>query len=44
LVFSAGPTASVETICAGTRLMAGVPPASKDLFYPPTQIVCALVN
>jgi hypothetical protein len=26
-------TASTETICAGTRSLAGTPPASKDLFY-----------
>jgi hypothetical protein len=36
-------TASTETICAGTRSLAGAPPASKDPFYPPAQIVCGLV-
>jgi hypothetical protein len=37
-------TASTETICAGTRSLAGAPPASKDPFYPPAQIVCGLVR
>jgi hypothetical protein len=36
-------TASTETICAGTRSLVGAPPASKDPFYPPAQIVCGLV-
>jgi hypothetical protein len=36
-------TANTETICAGTRSLAGAPPASKDPFYPPAQIVCGLV-
>jgi hypothetical protein len=36
-------TARSETICAGTRSLAGAPPASKDPFYPPAQIVCGLV-
>jgi hypothetical protein len=33
--------ASTETICADTRSLAGAPPASKDPFYLPVQIVCA---
>jgi hypothetical protein len=37
-------TASTETICAGTRSLADAPPASKDPFYPPAQIVCGLVS
>jgi hypothetical protein len=37
-------TASTETICAGTRSLAGAPPASKDPFYLPAQIVCGLVT
>jgi hypothetical protein len=37
-------TASTETICDGTRSLAGAPPASKDPFYPPAQIVCGLVE
>jgi hypothetical protein len=32
------------TICAGTRSLAGAPPASKDPFYLPAQIVCGLVT
>jgi hypothetical protein len=36
--------AITETICAGTRSLAGAPPTSKDPFYPPAQIVCGLVK
>jgi hypothetical protein len=36
-------TASTETICAGTRSLAGAPPTNKDPFYPPAQIVCGPV-
>jgi hypothetical protein len=36
-------TACTKTICAGTRSLACAPPASKDPFYPPAQIVCGLV-
>jgi hypothetical protein len=43
LYASGRTTASTETICAGTRSLAGAPPASKDPFYPPAQIICGLV-
>jgi hypothetical protein len=44
-LYASGRTpASTKTICAGTRSLASAPPASKDPFYPPTQIVCGLMR
>jgi hypothetical protein len=37
-------TAITETICAGTRSLVGAPPANKDPFYPPVQIVFGVVG